>query len=180
MKIKVGSTNPTKLEAVRVALQEYSAFRDAQIDGYPAQSRVSEQPQTLEETIRGARNRAIGAHFMNDGYDYYFGIESGLMYVPYGTRMDFCCVAIYNGLDDPFMGLSPAWSMPPAILKLVEERNYDLNQAFFEHGLTKDPKLGNSEGVINILTNGRMNRRDYTILAIKMAMIHIENDHLFK
>src|SRR5665213_1581325 len=104
LKIKVGSRNPSKVEAVKEILQEYPHLKDALIEGVEISSEVSDQPKTLQETIEGARNRAISA-FQTCTYS--FGIESGLMAVPYTKSgyMDVCVAAIYDG-NETHLGLS--------------------------------------------------------------------------
>ncbi|NCN82694.1 MAG: DUF84 family protein [Candidatus Pacebacteria bacterium] len=59
MKIAVGSTNPVKLNAVRVAAQ--GQWPDVVVAGFEVQSGVSEQPRSDEETRQGACARAQAA-----------------------------------------------------------------------------------------------------------------------
>jgi non-canonical (house-cleaning) NTP pyrophosphatase len=63
MKLKIGSRNETKLRAMTEVCQEFSILRDAEIVSVAAAapSLVSAQPVTLEETLRGAANRAKGS-----------------------------------------------------------------------------------------------------------------------
>lgn len=56
MTIFVGSTNPVKINSVRLATQEH--WPDAEIIGLEVQSGIKEQPLTDEETRLGAQNRA--------------------------------------------------------------------------------------------------------------------------
>ncbi len=173
MKIKVGSKNEIKISAVRETLNVYPDFKDAVVDGINVQSAVSEQPKSMEETVRGALHRA---KIIFQNCDYSFGIESGLMKVP-NTKtgyMDFTVCAIYDGAKF-HLGLSPALECPPVIMKYVLEDNMDLDQALHKSGLTSNPDIGSADGMIGLLTKGRMTRKDYTKHAIMMAMIHLEN-----
>ena len=172
MKIKVGSTNEVKIGAVREALALYSGFANAEVLGVAAASLVSDQPKSLEETMQGAMNRAKGAFA---DCEYSFGIESGLMRVP-NTKtgfMDFTVCAVYDGADFYF-GLSPAIEVPAHVMRFVTEEGMNLNEAFFKAGLTDNPTLGNAEGMLGLLTRGRVTRKDYTKQAIIMAMVHLE------
>ena len=45
--------------------------------------------------------------------------------------------------------------------------------------ITKKRKIGSGEGLIGILTKGRVSRKDYTKQAIRMAMVQIENPELY-
>ena len=178
MKIVVGSKNTVKIEAVREALALYDVFTDAEVVGINAASGVSEQPKSLEETIRGAKNRAEASYASSPNVAYGFGIESGLMDVPYTKTgaMDFTCCAIYDG-DEFHLGLSPAIEAPREIMEYVKQ-GMTFNDAFFKAGLTDNPSVGNAEGMLGILTGGRVTRKDYTKQAIIMVMHHIEKQPL--
>ena len=175
MKICVGSTNQVKIEAVREALSEYGL--DAEIISVKASSDVSEQPKSLDETIKGAMNRAKNA-FSNCTYS--IGLESGLVPIPHTKTgyMDICACAIYDGKEF-HLGMSSAFEYPREMTRLVFEENLDIDQAAFKTGLTKNPDVGSEEGVIGILTKGRLLRKDYTKQAVVTALIHLENPHLF-
>lgn len=110
MIISIGSTNEIKISAVRELLTEYMYLKAAVICCVDVASNVSNQPVTLDETIRGAINRAKDA-FQN--CDLSFGIESGLMNVPHTKSgyMDVCVCAVYDGKEF-HLGLSSAWEFP--------------------------------------------------------------------
>ena len=74
-----------------------------------------------------------------------------------------------------FIGLSSGFEYPPATIKMVLEEDIDMNEAFFRAGLTEKKDIGSHEGGIGILTKGKVTRKDYTMQAIQMAMIHLEN-----
>lgn len=178
MKIAIGSTNEIKVNALKELLPEYPLLANAEVFSVNVSSDVSEQPKSIGETVRGARNRAIGA-FM--GYDLSFGIESGLIEVP-DTKtgmMDVCVCVIFDGMEC-HIGLSPAFECPPKVVELVQNEGLDLNQAFHKAGLTDNPKIGSAEGAVGLLTKGRITRMDYTKQAIIMAMIHLENAEFYK
>ncbi len=169
MKITVGSTNQVKVGAVRDMIAQYSILAGAEVVGVNVPSGISEQPKSLEETVRGAMNRAKAA--FSDS-DLSFGIESGLMVVPY------TCV-IYDGTEC-HIGISSAFECPPKVVELVHGEGLDLNQAFFKAGITDNPKIGSANGAIGLLTKDRLTRGDYTKQAITMALIHLENPEMYK
>ena len=173
LRVKVGSQNKAKLEAVSEILREYSHLADAEIKGVKAGSEVSNQPQSLEETVRGAMNRAKSSF---TDCDYSVGIESGLMHVPYTKSgyMDVCVCAIYDGKEF-HLGLSSAWEFPDKkIMKLMLDDGLDMSQAINKVGLTQNPNIGSEQGAIGILTKGRLDRKEYTKQALRMALIHLE------
>lgn len=180
MFIHVGSTNEVKVQAVRDVCKLYPALSDALIISHKTKSGVSEQPMSLDETVLGSINRAnAAAGFSLDPSSIGIGIESGLMKVPYTLTgyMDFCSVAIYTPgpANTPLLlGLSPAFECPKEVIDLVLSEGLDLNEAFLRAGLTTDPKLGNSEGAVGMLTGGRITRQEYTKQALIMALIGLD------
>src|SRR3989344_613534 len=130
----------------------YEILKEAEIIPFESNSGVSDQPKSLEETIKGAINRA---KFSFKDCHYSFGIESGLMSVPETKTgyMNFCACAIYDG-SQIHLGMSSAFEFPK--------------------------KITSSQGIIGLLTKGRVTRKDYTIQAIRMALIHLENPELYR
>ena len=177
MNIIIGSTNKVKLEAVTELLLEYPQFAEAKVSGINVTSEISDQPKSLEETVRGAQNRARNAFA---GSDLSIGLESGLMDVPYTKVgfMDVCVCAIFDGTDF-HIGLSSAFEPPKEMARLMVEKGLDMAQACNEMGLTDNPAIGAAEGAIGILTRGRMDRKAYTKQSLITALIHLENTHLF-
>lgn len=172
MKIKVGSTNKMKVEAVQEILQDYPHLKNAIISTVDVSSGIVDQPKSLEEIVRGAMNRA-GSAFQDCTYS--FGIESGLMTVP-NTKtgfMDVCVCAIFNG-NEYHLGLSSAWEPPKQVIHYILAEGLDMNQAAFKAGLTNNPKVGSAEGLVGIMTKGRLTRKEYTKEAIRTALIHLE------
>lgn len=56
--INVASKNPVKIEAVKEVLHSYPNLANYGVVGIETPSGVSEQPKSLEETVRGAINRS--------------------------------------------------------------------------------------------------------------------------
>lgn len=178
MKIAIGSTNEIKVNALKKLVPLYEILAQAEVVSVSVPSNVSEQPKSIGETVEGAKNRALGAF---PGHDLSFGIESGLIEVPHTKTgmMDACVCAIYDGTEY-HIGLSPAFECPPKVMDLVHNEGLDLNQAFYKVGITENPKLGNAEGAVGLLTKGRITRMDYTKQAIIMALVHLENAEFYK
>ncbi len=180
MTLALGSANPIKIEALEEVIREYPDLHQATVVPDAVSSDVSEQPLSLEETIRGAKNRAKKAFHANERASYGFGIESGLMAAP-GTQSGFleaCICAIYDG-SNHFIGLSCGFEVPRQILELVLQKKMDLNQACHHSGVTSDPKLGSGQGLIGILTKGRIDRKKYTKQCITTALIQLENARFY-
>ncbi len=168
--VHVGSTNPVKLAAVRETFQGYDAAAELTIVGREVSSGVSDQPVSLDETIRGAINRARNAFH---GCDLSVGLEDGLVAVPYTQSgyMNICACVIFDGRRE-FLGLSSAFEYPVEVVRLIIEEGLDVTRAFRQTGLSDNPTLGSAEGAIGILTKGRLTRTDYAKQAVATALIH--------
>ena len=177
MKIKVGSKNPVKVGAVEELAPAYPMLVGAEVIGIDVPVEVFGHPKTLEETISGAIERAKTCF---TECDYSFGIESGLMAVPHSKSgyMEITACAIYDGKNF-HLGLSSAFEWPKKVADLIINKGLDGSQAVKLAGLTTHEKIGKAEGVISILTKGRLNRKEYTKQAVVMALTHLENPELF-
>ena len=170
----VGSKNEAKVDAVAEILLEYPHLSHAKVSGMEASSEVSNQPKSLDETIKGAMNRARNSF---KHCDYSVGIESGLMHVPHskGGYMDVCVAVIYDGKEF-HIGLSSAWEFPDTrVTDLMIKDGLDMSQAINKVGLTNNPHIGREQGAIGILTKGRLDRKAYTKQALQTALIHLES-----
>lgn len=174
MHIKAGTLNKVKIEALREMLADYPHLCHAHVEGMAIDSGVNDQPKSIDETISGAMNRAKAA-FVDCTYA--FGIESGLMAVP-NTKtgfMDVCVCAIFDG-SEYHLGLSSAWEVPKKVMEHMLEGGLDMQQAALKAGFTSNPSVGSAEGLIGIVTKGRLNRKEYTKEAIRTALIHLEQN----
>ena len=181
MIIAIGSTNVIKVQAVEEVVKDYPQFSGAEVRSFSVSSEISEQPLSLEEIIAGAKNRAKNAYAACDSCDYSFGIESGIFEAK-GVKTGFleaCICCIHDGAND-HIGLSCGFEIPPHILKLVLDQNKDLSQACYEAGVTSNSRLGAAEGLIGVLTKGRINRKEYTKQCIITALIQLENTSLYQ
>ncbi|MFA5333595.1 MAG: inosine/xanthosine triphosphatase [Candidatus Nanoarchaeia archaeon] len=173
MKICVGSRNPVKLEAVM------ELFPKDEIISYKANSSVNEQPMSLGETLKGAKNRAYEAYnsIHASGIEDYIGIgiESGIMPSKEAKTGYFntCASVIYNG-KDYFIGLSSGFEHPKEVLELIT-KDCDVSNAYFKAGLTDNPRIGYSKGAIFILTKGLIDRKEYTKQGLRIAKASFEN-----
>ena len=176
MKLNIGTKNIVKIEAVTETISNYDFLKNATIECCEVESGVSSQPKTLEETIRGAQNRAQKA-FIN--CDLSIGMESGITPVPYTKTgyMNFCICAIFDG-QDFYLGSSSGFEYPKSVMKLVLEKGLEISDAFLKAGLTKSKHIGSTEGAIGLLTKGRFTRKDLTKQSIVNALIYLENKML--
>ncbi len=173
MNIVVGSKNPAKVEAVREILQDYPHLKDADVVGVEVDSGIAEQPVSIEEMAEGAVNRARAA-FVD--CDYSIGIESGLMKIPQTKSgyLEACVAVVFDGTEH-HLGLSSGFECPDTeVVRLVIEEGFNFADAANKTGLTNDPAIGKNQGVIGILTKGRLDRKAYTKEALRTALIHLD------
>ncbi len=175
MKIHVGSKNPTKIAGVENVVKQSEMFKDAKVVGVDASVEEFGHPKTLDDTIQGAKDRALAVH---SGADYSVGLESGL-FTSNDTKsgyLETTVCAIYDG-NDFHIGMGPSFEWPKKMIELILD-GQDGSQAFKSLGLTEHEKVGTKEGGIHVLSFGKVNRTNLNELAFAMALIQLENpDH---
>lgn len=179
MKINVGSKNKTKIQAVNSAIKLYpNLFVNAEVMGIEVQVEEFGHPKSIKETVEGAMKRAKKAF---SDCDYSFGLEGGLIEVPYTKTgyMEVGACAIYDGTNI-HLGLSPAFEWPLKVNEMVISGEADASQAFYKLGLTKHKKLGAVDGgIIGHLTGQKLTREDFTKYSIIMALVQLERPELY-
>ena len=174
MIITIGTENPSKINALTEVLREYPLFAHAEVVGYAVSSGVIDQPMTLDETMLGAENRAKACYSADCQFS--VGIESGFLEAPRarGGLMEVTICAIYDG-ENIYHGFSSCFNCPEDIMVYLR-RGKDLNDAAYLAGYTTNKEIGKSgDGVISLLTKGRVTRKEYTKQALRMALIHVED-----
>ena len=161
--------NPVKLGAIREVMA--GVFPEAEFTPVAVPSEVPDQPLGLEETLRGAKNRARNAFadcFLS------VALESGLVDVPGSSTgyMNLTACAIFDGRE-MYVGLGPAFELPADVTRLVVEDGLELDPAVRRAGLTDNDRIGYSQGIIGILSGGRVTRMDYSRPAVSMALVRM-------
>jgi len=165
MKVIVGSTNPTKLEAVKQALKIVWPDREFSFDTLDAPSGVNEQPLSEQETIKGATNRAqFGLD--NSDADYGVGIEGGMYHIDEQWFVSDW-VVIINRAGQKGIGGTSRYPIPQSISQHIDE-NYDLSAVLEKkHGYKN---IGKLDGYAGLTTNNHITRtasnRDATVIAL--------------
>lgn len=171
MKFIVGSLNPVKIAAVRELVPEFPCLQGIDIEGVGAESGVSKQPLSLADIMRGARNRATVAWAMHDDVCG-IGTESGIIQVPHAGWIDVTgCIMMASNRS--WSGLSWGFQVPADIMQHVFN-GLDLSEAAKAAGYTGKDKLGSSEGIIGVLTKGRVPRIEQLKSALRQALYAYE------
>jgi len=154
----VGSSNPVKLEGVREAYELiYGCARVTPV----AVSGLPPQPVGLEETRRLAMLRASLA---SRGADHGVGVESGLFSVSGSWYViTFTCVVAGSSSA---CGASPAFEVPEEVAR--EAMSSELDEAVGRRYGLKD--IGSAQGIIGLMTEGKVVRRDLVRWATLMAL----------
>ena len=125
----------------------------------------------------GARVRAQSAFILP--CDLSFGIESGVLVIsqasPIMVAFCVCVICDRSHRHSMYLGISSMFEVPRKVAHLIRTKNHTLNQAFNEVGIVDDPNINQAGGVVGLLTKGRINRTEFTIQAIRMAMVQLEN-----
>jgi inosine/xanthosine triphosphatase len=171
MKIRVGSENPVKVEAVK----EY--FPDFEVESVAVDSGIDEQPKSLEETLRGAQTRAERC---KGDADWGIGIESGIMPLNLSGLdwLNIVTCSVWDG-EKHCIGVGSGFIVPPKFIDIAFNDGVDLSEAAFRAGFTPKKRIGYEEGIVNILTDGKMARKPYIKQAIMMAMIKVDHPELY-
>lgn len=151
-RVAVGSANPVKLAAARAVFAW--AAPDASVEPRAVPSGVPDQPFGDDETIRGARARAIAAREALDA-DLGVGLEGGVVDGPDGMRTCAWCVVVHRDGREG-VGGSLAMPLPDAVAAMIrdgEELGHAMDRLVSERG-TKHGK-----GAVGILTAARIDRQ---------------------
>ena len=92
--------------------------------------------------------------------------------------MNILICSIWDG-DKFCIGMASGFIVPKKVIEIAFCDEVDLSEAIFRAGLTKERRIGYKEGIIHVLTNGEINRKEYIKQAITMAMIQMNHPRLF-
>ena len=153
MKIAVGSTNNAKLEAAKIAV--HKMFPQAEIIGVSVRSKVSDQPKSDKESIKGAINRARSAQ-KKTGANYGIGMEGGIQKIG-KSWFESGWIAIVDKKGNLGLGSSARFEMSGKLAKeLLSGR--ELRDVMNE--LTNRNDVHETDGAMGVLTAGHLKRAE--------------------
>lgn len=167
MKFAIGSINPAKVEATKLAVNEF--FPGAEVAAVDAESKVSPQPSD-DEMKQGAENRARAA-LKAANADAGIGLEGGLATVS-GKEYCTACCAIVTKAGEIHFAYSPLFELPDkymAEIKSGKELGFVIDEAVGRKNTKQDV------GAIGVLSKGKMTRTDglkYAVLLALMPLVH--------
>lgn len=179
LRVRIGSANGAKLEAVRIALAPF--FRPLDLHACPVESGVAAQPVGFEEILAGARTRARSA-FRAGVCDLSAGIEDGLVPVPDTTTgyMNVGCCALYDG-ERASLGLSAGFEYPIACVGSAISDRVPVGDTFDAiFGAPEGwPDPGRGAGNIGRLSGGALTRAQYGAQAVTCALVRLLHAELY-
>lgn len=176
IKVLVGSENPVKIKAASLAFSKF--FPGAEIVPLGVQSGVSQQPLDIE-TFQGARNRAFELKRINDeqklGADFFVGQEGGAIKIfSRWFAVGVMCIVDKEGREG--YGTTGYFELPEPVSKQLVEGK--------ELGLVIDEITGMDNtkqkgGAISYFTRGHMDRTEYYVQGLTVALIPFLNEKLY-
>lgn len=174
VRIVVASENPVKSGAILGAFEKLFPGQPTELTRLSADSGVSDQPMSDQETKRGARNRLEFAKQQYPQADVWAALEGG---IDRDTTGMFAFAWIFVATTQQQSAVRTAtFPLPPSVVKLINQ-GMELghaNDAVFQRENSK-----RKEGAIGTLTGGLIDRRQLYEHAAIMAFVPLKNEELF-
>ena len=164
-RVAVGSTNPVKVAAARRVIGYY--WPQAEVVPVQVESTVSAQPWGIEETIAGARARALQARARVDA-DLGIGLEGGVEEIPAaGSIFLSGWAAVVTRDGHVYFGSGGRAPLPPPLIRAMQ-RGEELGPAMDVLSGQKNTK--HTVGSVGILTRGFVDRESQFAVALAYAL----------
>jgi inosine/xanthosine triphosphatase len=160
MRVAIGSTNPTKVEAVKRVLGD-----NIELLQIEAPSFVSEQPFGDEETLKGALNRAK-ACLETAEVQFAIGLEGGVANTEYGL-MVINWGALVDNSGKEYIASGARTVLPGEVDQEIQSGK-TLGEAIDIY--TRRKGVSKKEGAMGIITNGRINRDEMFAHVVKVLV----------
>lgn len=173
MKIIVGSKNPVKINAVKKAFSKY--FENTEVEGKKIKSGVSDQPMNIEESYRGALNRAEKVMEAYD-CDFAVGLEGGLEELSFGTTT--CGLIVILGKNgEKGIGTSARMVLPDSYVSELKKETSELGDL-----IARDTGIANFKqkgGMFGFFSKGVVSREDAYYQGVVFALSQIVSSNLY-
>lgn len=174
-KVAVGSKNPVKVEAVRLAFSDVWPEIEWVVNGSDVASGVSDQPMSDKESVKGAINRAKRA-LKELKADFGVGIEGGIQKIG-SEYVDSGWVIVFEKSGKMGIGSSIRMHTPHKMMEMVLEKGLELGDAcdiLFSRKNTKQ-----TEGQFGLLTKNLITRTDAYRSGVLSALVRFINPELY-
>lgn len=174
-KIIIASSNPVKINAVKVGFTQMFRQETFEFEGVSVPSGVQDQPMDDRTTLTGALNRANNAMAKIQQADYWVGIEGGIEKTGEKEMQAFAWIVI-KSKQNIGKGKTGTFYLPGGIIKLIDEGK--------ELGEADDIVFGQSNskqknGAVGILTENVINRTDLYSQGVILALIPFKHSDLY-
>ncbi|GGF05832.1 NTPase [Halobacillus andaensis] len=165
MKIYIGSTNPTKVEAVK------RVFSNDDVSSVEVESKVAAQPFSDEETLEGAVNRARECAIMKKS-ELGIGLEGGVMEID--DDLFLCNWGVLVDQKENVYRASGARIPLPDEIKEGLKTGRELGELMDAYASSAN--VSKHEGAIGIFTNGVIKREEMFTHVVKLLKGQWERD----
>ena len=172
--IVLASTNPVKIEAVRLGFLHMFPDWELEILTVSVPSGVSDQPLSDKETLQGATNRASNARIKHPKADFWVGIEGGIEDLGDSIAASAWVVVMSSQLLGK--ARSGAFQLPPAVTRLVRDGMElgDADDIVFNQTNSKQ-----KNGAVGILTENIITRTELYEHAVLLSLVPFKNEKLY-
>ena len=174
MLVIVASTNPVKTEAAKGAFERMFGTTEILFDTAIVPSGVADQPRTDQETLQGARNRAMAARELRPNAEYWVGIEGGIDIQEHEVTAFAWAVVLSPSQEGK--SRTSTFNLPPTICRLIEQGK-TLSEA--DDIVFARQHSGTTDGAIGLFTGGAITRTNYHEEAVVLALIPHKNMELY-
>ena len=176
--IAVGSKNQAKNKAVATAFERAFAATSVEIHGFSAESGVSDQPTTDEESIKGAINRAHGALAQLATAHFGVGLEGNTVTIANRMYLHGWVAVVKKDSEDVGLGHSSGLELP-AHFKTAIESGSELGPLLQTLLNDADNAVRHSLGTNGVLTGGLYTREQEFIDATTVALARFVKPNLY-
>jgi inosine/xanthosine triphosphatase len=172
--VAVGSTNPVKIQAVKQAFKKIWPDDNWLVQGISVSSGVSAQPMSDQESIQGAKNRAIAA---KDALKFHWGVgvEGGIQQIN-TDWFDCGWIAVINHQGTVGLGSTARIITPPKMMALINQ-GIELGEVVDQIFNTKNSK--HSDGHFGLMTQNTITRTSGYVDGVIMALVRFLHPQLF-
>jgi inosine/xanthosine triphosphatase len=173
-KIVITSLNPVKTKAVLRGFQRCFPLETFETVQVVVDSGVADQPISDQETLTGARTRALNGQAARPEGDYWVGVEGGCDFL--GEELVSFAWVVVLGVQREGNSRTALFQLPKPVQTLVESG--------MELGDADDQVFGreNSKqksGAVGLLTGDVVTRTDLYEQAVILALIPFKNQSLY-
>ncbi|NOY77884.1 MAG: DUF84 family protein [Calditrichaeota bacterium] len=182
LRVAVGSTRPAKVRAAKEAFEQVSPFligkeMALRLETHSVSSDVPDMPTSLEELMRGAKNRARNLQELGIEADFYVGLEGGFFRQAAGEGEPVQTFLqgwafVTNGTIGSF-GASYCAPVPEALARAVYVDHLELGQIIDEFSGARNVR--DNQGAFGIFTLNFLSRADSFRTALIAALAPFYN-----